>query len=530
MTAVRPARVDRVAERAPRHWALPLLTLAVAGALLVANGLPPRPAVLEFSLWFVAGTLLAAVSRRLEWGYLSAAALLALTDAVSVAKQRFSGAPLWAQDLPAALQAPDVLVGFVGATQWLAAGAVLLLLAWAWRRSHRVRGRRWALVLALGAFANVAYQLAHVDQVWLPERRWPPHAGTSLLMLSGWHPRGLTLPPEQLNGVCCASAPPQALRLHADAPPERRPHIVVVLLESSFDVRRIGGLATLPDPWRGWAPQPMRVFTVGGGTWVQEYALLHGVDPTLYGPDYPFIHHLAGTQLKGRLAPSLATLGYGSTSLMAYDKGFYGSARFHRALGIDAVVGCAELPDCHETRDPARRDAAVLRATADRLAGAPGPQFAFVLTMANHSPHDEGAVPLEAGCMAGHSRALCGALGDYSRREQAIEAQMRAWLQQLRQRAGRPVLVTFFGDHIPGTVAALTSPADFAGGDNRQTIAFSFDSRANGPVPLLPPDWRCQRTPAFSAAELDALILRQAGFASAYVQEKLARLRAQSRC
>lgn len=505
---------------------LPVLTAAVLLALLLLNGTPPKPPLLEFSLWFLMGITLAAVSNRLEWGYMAAAGIVVLVNAVSIAKMRAIGAPLWTPELRAILDEPAVLLPFISPWAWAAAIGFGSLLVWTWRRSQRVRWQRWTLLVAALALINVAWQLTHKDEVWKPKRNWPAYASTALLMQS----RQLIVPPDTAHGVCCASARPEDLQLSTALPEPERPHIVVVLLESTFDIGRLQNLGAPPSVWRGWEAAPLRVYTVGGATWVQEFALLHGVAPPDYGPDFRFINYLAGTQLQGRLAPSLASLGYQATSLMPYTRRFYNSEAFHRQLGMQQVIGCEDLPGCTPRLSYAESEDIVLQATADLLAGAPSPQFVFMLTMSNHSPHDLRLKAADDACSMHHLAPTCSVLADYRRREAALAQKLVHWQDELRQRASRPIRIFYFGDHIPESVQQTTRPQDFVDQDNLRTVAFHFDTVAGAAKPLLPAAWHCQREPAFGVADLDALILHNAGYHSAYVQAKLERIRSSAHC
>lgn len=523
---MRAARTPAGRPAGHAHRTLPILTVAGLLLLLALNGTPPRPALLEFSLWFALGTALAAASRRLEWAYLGAAGVIALVNAVSVAKMHAVGAPLWTPELRAILDEPAILMPFIDVWAWVIAALCGLLLIWTWRHSRRVRWRRWTLVVAAFAIANVGWQFSHKEQMWKSTRSWPAYASTALLLQS----RKLVVPPDEANSVCCATARAEDLRLSSALPEAERPHIVVVLLESTFDIGRLQGLSPTPSAWRRWQAVPMRVFTVGGATWVQEFAVLHGVAPPDYGPDFRFINYLAGSRLQGRLAPSLASLGYHSTSLMPYTKRFYNSEAFHRRLGMDRILGCEDLPGCAPGLPYDESENIVLQAAVDLLAQARSPQLVFLLTMSNHSPHDTHMKSSDSVCSAQHPASMCSVLADYMQRETHLAAKLAHWQDQLRQHSTRPIQIVYFGDHIPESVQKTTRTHDFLNDDNLQTIAFYFDTAANAAGPLLPPSWHCQLEPAFGASDLDALILNKAGYHSAYVQAKLARIHARAQC
>jgi hypothetical protein len=311
-----------------------------------------------------------------------------------------------------------------------------------------------------------------------------------------------------LDPWCCFSdREPYALAFEGDV----KPNVVVVLQESTF----------VPTILRGESPvsnvlfdgsAPLRVHVQGGGTWVEEYSVLHGVPPPLYGPDYVQVLRL-GTRhgLKGRLAEALLEQGYDTHSVIPLPGDLLNAREMHASLGIRNVRDCAQAGICdparawHETlHDSALYGAAlaVLRAARDR------PAFVYVATMRQHSPHVDGFPK---------SAYRPEVMAEYRRRLALSDADARAFLAELAS-LPRPTVVLMFGDHIPSDVVAAFSPEDFVG-DRFTTFFNLYRGDARGVA--------AERvgaqgiTDPVDSAYLDALLLQEAGFRGGYVSRKL---------
>ena len=71
-------------------------------------------------------------------------------------------------------------------------------------------------------------------------------------------------------------------------PPAKRPHIVMVLDESSFDIRAAPGIKVPPDYGRHFRSfdgkqRSLAVEATGGPTWYAEYSVLTGLSARSFG-------------------------------------------------------------------------------------------------------------------------------------------------------------------------------------------------------------------------------------------------------
>jgi hypothetical protein len=105
-----------------------------------------------------------------------------------------------------------------------------------------------------------------------------------------------------------------------------------------------GGVVPVSS-WLFDGAAPLRVDTVGGGTWVAEYAVFHGVSPTAHGRDHLRVLTLGSRYgLRGRLAPMLERAGYRSVAILPFAGDLLGGDAMYRSLGLRRVVDCRDVP------------------------------------------------------------------------------------------------------------------------------------------------------------------------------------------
>lgn len=295
---------------------------------------------------------------------------------------------------------------------------------------------------------------------------------------------------------------------------ETMPHIVVVLQESTFPPENLRGVAAVRNRLLDGS-SPLLVDVVGGGTWVEEYALLHGVPPSVYGRDFLQILWLGRMMgLEGRLAPMLADAGYSTVSIMPYFGHELGdSAAMQRSLGFHRVVTCAQLAGCGRGGAWTEvSDASLYARALQELRAADGPAFVYVATMRQHSPH-----------VAGYPKRAYRdeIVAEYLRRLEMSATEANDFLAATRS-LSRPTIVLMFGDHIATDVNLAFAPEEFAR-SRRRTYFNLYDPEGRAIAATLMAEHPSVEAP--STAFLDAILLRFAGFTSDYIDRKLAMMR-----
>lgn len=468
---------------------------------------------------------LSTLTRRLAFSILVSLVIIGGVAAISLTKYRYTGVPLLWLDLHLAASTWQLLLRMQAESTGILALLLIGLLV-AWRQDRPVSLRRnpkaWSLLLLSGAiFSTTTLASGHVAtgndilSTGLEDGNWDPWA----IFIGSIHGIGELQVPASASWdplLCCFSAP--AEHLHASQIPRELPHIVVVLEESTFPPTNLAD-------WKGRPPgffehtHPLIAEVAGGGTWIAEYSLLHGVSPWTYGPAANFINFLGPGKLDGRLPVFLKQLGYKTTTVYPVHHRFYGARAFHRSLGMDEFIDCAEIPGCANKEMHDIRDQALLDTAAQKLTGSRHPAFVFLPTMRQHSPHNGAAQPVPACDRLNTNQ--CRVLSVYTDRLNKSITEFDDFLRQL-QKINREVVVLAFGDHIPADIYRHFAANQFLS-DRKRTFFTVWSSRRGYLTEALVD--RFGRPPAVHNAYLDLVIARASGFESPYFNAKEMALR-----
>jgi phosphoglycerol transferase MdoB-like AlkP superfamily enzyme len=257
----------------------------------------------------------------------------------------------------------------------------------------------------------------------------------------------------------------------------RKPDIVAVLEESTFDPRMLAGCtsglcdarmfhADANTVAHGW----LDVHTWGGGTWTSEFAFLSGLPHTLFGPAGIYAPFNLAPRIRYTLPRLLDADGYRTVGIYPTDGDFMNGRDAYADYGFDAFHGGRELK-----LGWGATDAEVFRAfervfKAEKARAGGRPLFVFVLTLHQHGPHmtplhllpapyDK---PLFAGKLAPGNAPLDDwlnlNLANYLQRLSMSDAAM-ARLEAFLRHDDRPVLLLHFGDHQPSFDGAINALA-----------------------------------------------------------------------
>lgn len=292
------------------------------------------------------------------------------------------------------------------------------------------------------------------------------------------------------------------------------------MLESTIDLSQIKELNIHKNPWDKYASTPLNVYTTGGGTWVAEYAILHGVDPRIYGSFFHHIHLLGPiSQIPGRLAPSLSSIGYKTTTISPMENDFYNAEIFHKSSGIQQFISCHELQICKQkNRD--LLDQKVFEKIVDVIKHSKKAELIFALTMSQHSPHLPSETNYQITCRDGFDTELCQKFSEYKKREQKLQDNIDSLIQEINQFQQHTILV-FFGDHIASDFTQLTDDKSRKANQPFQTIAFAYDSQEKKYFDLKENLKNCRNDFDLSLSHLDVIALRKANFHSPYIDKKM---------
>lgn len=275
--------------------------------------------------------------------------------------------------------------------------------------------------------------------------------------------------PSSIPSLVGMADQPLALVAAPAAPDSRRPHIVMVLHESTFDP----ALLDLPtdarfDPFfkpPRSAAGTLAVDIYGGGTWQTEFSVYAGLSSLCFGADAPFVFQLLAGRIRHSLPAFLKTAGY-RTSLVTSDVVPSPSHhRFYRSIGFERIDDPARLVppfdfaswkrsyDDGPIYEHALREIERDRTSAD-------PLFLSLMTLSNHGPHTRhrhlgtGYDPVRQEFSAYSGSAE---FGEYMARLAASAdacERFRSSLAELLD--GEPALLVRFGDHHPSFTEQIT--------------------------------------------------------------------------
>ena len=492
----------------------PILALAVV-FLQIERGSGKPALVLLFTFFdmlLVAALAAALLSVRRRWlaSLFGAAALVLLVYFASWLKMQYTAMAAQAGDLMVLASAWELAAPFARPVIAIAVPLVVVFAA-LWRFEKPLyRGRR-----TRGAFALLACLLfvgcAWIDN-WLPRDDPALIAGGAGPKIALFYRSVYQWPSLQpayfpiLGEHCCMHADEaQGIEFRGKV----KPNLVVVLQESTFPPSHLRGFDAVSNFLFDGAA-PLMVHVRGSGTWVEEYAVLHGVPPTVYGDQYIQINRLGpAMRLPGRIAPLLTRQGYDTTTIYPLSEHMLSGRALHQSLGMQRFIGCPEIERCRDGADwNETPDSVLFDQTLEVLRSHDEPQFVFVPTMRQHSPHVS-QFPLRR-----YKREV---MQEYGRRLALSDTEAKAFVRALRE-LPRPTIVLMFGDHVPSDVVAAFDERDFKV-DSLQTFFNIYD--ANGVPRAAELMARFPSVAAVDSAFLDALLLDFAGFTGDYIETKL---------
>ena len=355
-------------------------------------------------------------------------------------------------------------ISFVLATfpdlQWqltrfaLVAVPVLMLVWWVDPIRVRVRAAFASLILSFAALAALSFAVA-LDR----EDEFQDHNYVSKFARSG-----------AVAAVHLATQP----MLEADAktvdklapgteggcePAAKFPHIIMVLDESSFDVRTMPGIKVLPDYKRHFhsldgKERRLTVEGAGGPTWFTEYNVLTGLSVRSYGRFADGVTRIAAGRVQRGLPWTLQHCGYRTFSFYPYTGAFLGARSFQTTTGIEHFQDAKQLGSIARNPDSFYYDYAARTLTWEI---AKGPVFFLVYTVANHFPWDRRFRP----DLTPEWRNLGNKaeLDEYLRRQEMSARDYTQFVDRLkRDFPDESFLIVRFGDHQPGLARYFIDP------------------------------------------------------------------------
>lgn len=373
---------------------------AVALWIITSTEYGPFATTLAVLAWALFNTLLLAAFRR---PLIAAALSLVLLSLLIVLSQfKFGITQLTLTFLDFLIIDQDTvsfLLSIFPHLRWPLAIAALVAVPAAfilWRLDVPAIKRRWALaasVTLLGVIVGVARLY--------PEQPWEPFQGVN--HVSNFTRSGVTqvsyllahswIETDREGGILTrASARSDGGTVAAATcePARKRPHIIMVLDESSFDITAAPGIK-VPDGYRDYFKSTdgvQRTFVAeatGGPTWYTEFNVLTGLSVRSFGDLKYYVTRIAAGRVQRGLPQALSRCGYRTTSLYPTYGNFLGARSFQKSAGVQHFVDMAEMGITEEAQ-PDKFFFDQARDTFAREKEKGAPLFMFVYLTANHFP------------------------------------------------------------------------------------------------------------------------------------------------
>jgi hypothetical protein len=357
--------------------------------------------------------------------------------------------------------------------QLLMAGLVAVPLLWALWRFDPFRVRRRLALLGVAATTVLIAAMS----VASPEQAWEPFQGVnhisnlarsgvvavSRLASTGWIEAD---PPA--NGPLSLARDARAAGLpglpsgEACAATAKRPHIIMLLDESSFDVTAAPGVkvpAGYTDYFKSsdGKQRTMIAESTGGPTWYTEYNVLTGLSARSFGDLKFYITRITAGRVTRGLPQALQRCGYKTVSLYPTYGDFLGARAFQKGTGIGEFIDMAAM-GVNEDMQPDKFYFDQALKVFAREQPQQSPVFMFVYLTANHFPWWNVYRPdlTPAGWTPpGNSDEV----DEYIRSQAMTANDYREFTARLkRDYPDESFLVLRFGDHQPAISQKLLEP------------------------------------------------------------------------
>jgi phosphoglycerol transferase MdoB-like AlkP superfamily enzyme len=344
--------------------------------------------------------------------------------------------------------------------RWSVIGAAVVILplmyALWWLDPFRIR-RLPALACKLACLAAlVGYSLAWPDEAW----RGYYDDG----YLSKFSRSGVTAVSDFINYGFMESDAVAAERLKVPLldschPAGRRPNIIMIHDESSFDIRQAAGVKVPPgygshfNSWDGKA-RKFLAESNGGPSWFTEYNVLAGLSSRSFGRFSYFVTRIASGRVERGLPLALSRCGYSTISLYPAYGAFMSARSFQTTTGIQRFYDARDLGAKDVEPDSFFYDKALKLMSQEPPAT---PLFMFVYLAANHFPWETRFRPdlMPSWRKLGNEPVV----DEYLRRQAMSADDYNAFVAGLKKKfPAQPFLIVRYGDHQPEFSPHLLDP------------------------------------------------------------------------
>lgn len=278
--------------------------------------------------------------------------------------------------------------------------------------------------------------------------------GFSTSMLDRGMSRPINYSQKQVTGIVESTDMGPSSRYASDGP-----NIIIVLLESFFDVSEADFIETSEDPIpyfhdleKNFSTGHLKVPVVGAGTCNTEFEILTGMSCQFFGPgEYPQKTILKKTDVES-IASDLKTLGFGSHVIHNNGGNFYSRANAFSKMGFDSFTSKEMLDITKYTPMESWADDSILiDATRRAMDSTHQPDLVYTITVQAHGDYPKEKFekdPAVSVKCRGKDEELSNMWEYYTNRIHEVDDFLRKYVAMLDSR-GEDTLLICFGDHVP---------------------------------------------------------------------------------
>ncbi len=268
---------------------------------------------------------------------------------------------------------------------------------------------------------------------------------------------GISEPPEYTDDTVDSIL--EEINNDVDKAPENSPNIIIVQLESFFDINRVSNLVTDTDPVPNFTylkqncPHGLiTVPSIGGGTANTEFEIITGMNLDHFGPgEYPYKTILQSKTCETP-AFTLKNYGYSSHAIHNHTATFYSRNTVYASLGFDTFIPVELMHNVERNSLGWAKDAILTEQIMDCINSTDGRDFVFTVSVQPHGKYPDEELE--------NNDKIKVDLQNVSDAEK--EAQYKYYVSQLNEtdefvgelikqlsELDEPVAVLFYGDHFP---------------------------------------------------------------------------------
>lgn len=268
---------------------------------------------------------------------------------------------------------------------------------------------------------------------------------------------GISQPPEYANDTVESIL--AEINNNVDIAPENKPNIIVVQLESFFDINRVSNLVTTTDPVpnfthlkKNYPHGLITVPSIGGGTANTEFEILTGMNIDHFGPgEYPYKTILQSTTCETP-AFTLKEYGYSSHAIHNHTATFYDRNVVYTSLGFDTFIPLEMMHNPEFTTLGWAKDKILTEQITDCLLSTEGRDFVFTVSVQAHGKYPDEELPSEHDIQVelqnntdAENKANYRYYVEQLNETDAFIGEIISYLKTFDE----PTAVLFYGDHFP---------------------------------------------------------------------------------